>query len=409
MKIWRMDPEVDPGRVGVDGAKLDQLAQRFEQAVEAGELFSGACVAVYRDGKRVLDIGGGLARTRTGVAVAPDTLFVMFSSTKGLAALAMLMLYERGRFHYDEPVCKYWPSFARVVPEKRCITIRHIMGHRAGFPTEPEWLSARHWGDREALRRAMEEIPLAWTPGERNAYHATNFGHMLNELIERIDGRDCGRFLADEVFAPLGLRDIYVGLPDDAKLEERVAWCYNELGDLSAARAIGALNEDTPDLPGRRSEPGPGELERYAQTPELAHPFNRPRIHRAVLPASGGISTARDLAHVYAVLALGGELDDLKLVRRDSLAHATTPTNRHDEIDGTVGFPLRWGTGWNMGHYGRGSTLRTFGHGGAGGQVAFADPDRRLAFAFLTNGELKPEFILWRIKLQSLAFEACRD
>jgi CubicO group peptidase (beta-lactamase class C family) len=410
MGIWRLDPEVDPGTVGVDLRKLDKLCGRFEEAVDAGELFHGACVALYRDGKRVLDIGGGTARVRTGLPVAHDTMFVIFSATKGLAALAMLMLYERGKFHYDEPVTKYWPSFASAVPEKRSVTIRHIMGHRAGFPIGPDWLTARYWGDREAIRRAMEEIPLSWTPGEKNAYHPMNFGHMLNELMLRIDGRDCGRFLADEVFSPLGLTDIYLGLPDDEKLEARVAWCYNELRDLRAGRVTGVVSGEAPaEAPAFTFELSQAADDRRGEVRERAHPFNRPETHRAVLPASGGISTARDLARVYAALALGGELDGVKLVRKESLDHATTPTNRPDEIDGTVQFRVRWGTGWHMGLYGRGSTLRTFGHAGAGGQVAFADPDTGIAFAFLTNGELKPEFILWRMKLQSLAFEACHD
>ena len=408
MEIWRQQPEVDPGTLGVDAGILDEIAEKFGEAVEAGELFHGASLAVYRGGKQLLDIGGGMGRVRTAEPVNPDTLFVMFSATKGLAALAMLMLYERGQFHYDEPVIKYWPSFADVIPEKRSITIRHVMSHRAGFPTGPAWLKPRHWADRDALRRAMEEVPLVSTPGEKNAYHPNNFGHVVNELMLRIDGRDCGRFLSEEVFSPLGLGDIYVGLPEDEKLEARIAWCYNEIGDASAARVMGVRSDVDAAAPEELSS-GPRDVaaERYADTPEHDHPFNRPEVHRAVLPASGGISTARDLAKVYAALALGGELDGVRLLRKESLDHATTPTNRRDEVDATVGFPLRWGTGWHMGLHGRGSTLRTFGHAGAGGQVGFADPERGLAFAFLTNGELKSEFILWRMKLQSLVFRAC--
>ena len=110
------------------------------KTLEKGELFHGAQLAVYRRGVRVLEAGGGLARVRTRVPVTPETLFVMFSATKGLAGLAMLMLYERGAFHYDEPVVKYWPEFASVVPEKRQVTIRHVMSHRAGFPLGPRWL-----------------------------------------------------------------------------------------------------------------------------------------------------------------------------------------------------------------------------------------------------------------------------
>lgn len=125
-----------------------------------GELFSGAQMAVYRHGRLVLDVGGGLARRRTGEPVTPDTLFVIFSATKGLAALAMWLLHERGAFDFDDPVVTHWPSFNAQVPAKDQVTIRHVMGHRGGFPTGPNWLTARWWGDRDALIRAMEEVPL---------------------------------------------------------------------------------------------------------------------------------------------------------------------------------------------------------------------------------------------------------
>lgn len=408
MANWRLDPECDPADVAMDAGPLDEAASRLFAALDEGELIHGAQMAVHRHGKRVLDIGGGLARVRTDVPVTPDTLFVIFSSTKGLAALAMLMLYERGKFHYDEPVVKYWPSFDSQVPHKRMVSIRHIMGHRGGFPLGPRWLTARYWPDREAIRRAMEEIPLRWTPGEKNGYHAMNFGHMVNELIERIDGRDCGRFLAEEVLALLGLRDCYVGLPDGDALEARVAWCYNRGSDL--AQATGVVSPEVLSQVEPPPTPAPEELpEEHRETPELTNPFNRPAVHQAVLPAAGGISTARDLARVYAALALGGELDGVKLVKQESLAHATTPTNRAEDVDAVIRFPIRWGTGWHMGLYGHGSTLRTFGHGGAGGQVGFADPDKGLALGFVCNGGLKPEFLRWRYELQSLVYAACRD
>lgn len=413
MAVWRLDPEVEPGSVGVDAGTLDKMAATFAEATDAGELYRGAQLAVFRGGRKVLDTGGGIARERTGAPVRPDTLFVIFSSTKGVAALAMLMLYERRAFHYDEPVVKYWPEFDRAVPEKRSVSIRHVMSHRAGFPLGPGWLTARHWGDRAAIRRAMEEIPLRFTPGERNAYHAMNFGHMVNELIERIDGRDCGRFARDEITEPLGLRDFYIGLDEDPGLEDRVAWCYNAVaGAPDPAAATGVTAGDAPAAPAAAAETPAGRPrvpERYRDTPELAHPWNRPEIHRAVLPAGGGIATARDLAAVYAPLALGGSLDGVTLCRRESLDHAATPTNRREDVDGTIQLPVRWGTGWHLGGFGRGSSLRTFGHGGAGGQVGFADPDTGLAFAFVTNGQRKPEYQVWRQELQSLAFAACRD
>lgn len=410
--MWRRDPEVDPVEVGMDPDLIERMIEEFAATCDTGERFHGAQMALYRDGRCVLDVGGGLARIRTDHQVREDTLFVMFSCTKALASLAMLMLYERGKFHYDEQVVRYWPEFSRVMPEKSAITIRHVLSHRAGFPGGPDWLTARHWGDRAAIRKAMEEVELSFPAGEKNAYHAINFGHMVNELIERIDGRDCGAFLREEVFDPLGLKDIYVGLPDDQDLEARVAWCYNEM-NLGVARSTGVV------APGHESSGGEhvgavaaavsSESEPSYETPELAHPFNRPETHRAVLPAAGGIATARALTAVLSVLALGGTRGDVELVSREGLAAATAPTNRASDLDGTVGWPLRWSTGFSLGFHGDGSTLRTFGHGGAGGQETFADPDRRIAWTFLTNGEISDDFIDWRYRLQSLAFAACRE
>ncbi len=397
----------------MDRDAVNRIAEEFESTCETGERFHGAQMALYRDGRRVLDVGGGQARLRTNEPVVEDTLFVMFSCTKALASLAMLMLYERGKFHYDEHVAAYWPEFAQRMPEKAGITIRHVMSHRAGFPGGPEWLTARHWGDRAAIRKAMEEVELSFPAGQKNAYHAINFGHMVNELVERIDGRDCGVFLREEVFEPLGLHDIHVGLPEDRRLEARVAWCYNEM-NLSAARATGVVapghessgGEDAGSLAGAAAR----DLSRSeSETPEFAHPFNRPATHRAVLPAAGGIATARDLTEVLAVLALGGRRGDVELVSREGLAAVTAPTNRASDLDGTVGWPLRWSTGFSLGFHGDGSTLRTFGHGGAGGQETFADPDRRLAWTFLTNGEISKDFIDWRYGLQSMAFAACKE
>jgi CubicO group peptidase (beta-lactamase class C family) len=399
MQAWRVQPEVEPADVGVDSALLERMCAEREAA--AGKLFRGAQLAVYRRGRRVLDAGVGIARERTGVAVSPDTLFVMFSATKGLTALALLQLHERGALHWDEPVVKYWPEFAQLVPQKASVTIRQVLSHRGGFPLGPAWLTTRFFGDRAALRRAMQEVPLRFVPGERSAYHALNFGHVLGELVLRITGRDCGRLLREEVFEPLGLRDLYLGLPADPALESRMAWCYNDLGAMPTGAEPPAPQSADPAVREARLR------ERFGDTPERAHGFNRPETWRAVLPAAGAIGCARDLARVYSVLALGGAHGGVELASREGLAAATTPVARPGEVDATLGLVMRWGTGFHMGMYGRGSTLRTFGHAGMGGQIAFADPERELAFAFLTNGELSDDFLLWRYRLQSLAFRAC--
>jgi CubicO group peptidase (beta-lactamase class C family) len=294
---------------------------------------------------------------------------------------------------------KYWPEFARRVPAKASVTIRHVLSHRGGFPTGPGWLTTRFFPDRAALRRAMEEVPLRFGPGERAAYHPLNFGHVLGELVERASGRDCGQLLRDEVFAPLGLRDLFLGLPADPSLEARVAWCYNDLDALPTGTDA-SMDRGDPEARAAKL------ARRFGDQPELAHGFNRPETWRSVLPAAGAIGSARDLARVYAVLAQGGSADGVELCTGEGLGAATSPVSRRGELDATLGFAVRWGTGFHMGMYGRGSTLRTFGHAGMGGQIAFADPDRELAFAFLCNGELADDFLLWRYRLQSLAFGA---
>lgn len=411
MAVWRQSPEVEPASVGMDSAVLDQMADRFAEAAEQGNLFSGAQMAVYRNGRLVLDVGGGVARGRINAPVQPDTMFVIFSSTKGMAALAMWMLHERGAFDFDDPVVKYWPSFNSQVPEKDQITIRHVMSHRGGFPLGPDWFTARWWGDREALIRAMEEVPLAWHPGEYNGYHALNFGWVLNELCMRTDaqGRDIGQFLRDEAFAPLGIADAYVGLPDDAALEERVAWVEEPEQPLTVGQATGVASGGAAagrDMTFR----SPTMDDRHRETPELSIPWNRPSVHRAVVPAGGGISTARALAKLYAALALGGELDGVRIVKQESLEQAIIPTNAPGDIDRIIGMPMRWGTGWHIGSAAEGATMRTFGHGGRGGQMGLADLDRGLAFGFTTTGQLKAEeYQTWLLGLQSLAFRAAKD
>ncbi len=428
MAGWREDPECEPAAAGMKPEVLDALAGRFSEAVDEAALFNGAQMAVYRNGRLVLSVGGGVARARTATPVSADTMFVIFSSTKGLAALAMWMLHERGAFDFDEPVVKYWPTFASQVAEKSKVTIRHVMGHRGGFPTGPDWFTARWWGDREALVRAMEEAPLAWAPGEANGYHPLNFGWVLDQLCVLTDaqGRDMGRFLTDEVFVPLQITGAFVGLPDDPALEARVAWTEDPQEPVEGELPAPGASPQTPAIGGDLAFRSPIQHDRHRETPELSIPWNRPAVHRAVVPGAGGIATARDLAKVYAVLALGGELDGVRLISTESLEQAIVPTNAEGDVDRTLGTPMRWGTGWHIGTAAEQlraalgpaaddpaaehSAMRFFGHGGRGGQMGWASLDHALSFAFTTTGQLRvAEYQAWMLEMQRLVFEACID
>jgi CubicO group peptidase (beta-lactamase class C family) len=408
MAFYQQEPEVTARDVNMNADTLKKLTDLFQSEVESGRLFWGAQLAVYRRGKRVLDIGGGLARASDQLPVKPNTMFVLYSSTKGLAALATHMLHDRGTFDYDDPICRYWPEFAQHGKEKA--TIAHALAHRVGITVGPDWLTSQLWGDRAACARAMAELTPRWVPGEANGYHPLNYGFMLNELMWRVDGRDCGKFLRDEVCGPLGLASLFVGLPESE--ESRVACVYEAPADRESIRQMAALMQFTPDeeyFAFQRSinfeEPGdPKDL----PFPEYANIFNRPATHRLVLPAGGGIASARDMAKVYAMLALGGTWEGKRFIQPATLERAITPTNKVGDIDQSLRIPIVYGLGWMLGHLARGATLRTFGHPGKGGQICLADLDRELSIAFLNTGQKNyVGFFTFANELVSLALEAC--
>jgi CubicO group peptidase (beta-lactamase class C family) len=388
---------------------LQQLAALFRSEVEAERLFWGAQLAVYRHGKRVLDIGGGLARASDRKPVTPETMFVLYSSTKGLAALAMHMLHERGAFDYDDPICRYWPEFARNGKEQ--VTIKQLLSHRMGIPLGPDWLTHPHWGDRNACAQAMEELIPCWAPGEANGYHALNYGFVINELMIRLDGRDCGQFLHEEVFGSLRLASLFVGLPETE--ERRVACVYESPSSREALTAMAELLGFTADeeyLAFQWSINFDEEMDvSELACPEEANVFNRRNTHRLVIPAGGGIAAARDMAKVYAMLAVGGTWEGKRYLHPATLEQAITPTNTVGDIDRILRIPVVYGLGFMLGHLARGATLRTFGHPGKGGQVCIADPDRELSFALLNTGQKDyAGYGQFSIELLSLALEACR-
>jgi CubicO group peptidase (beta-lactamase class C family) len=365
--------------VAIGTKTLEDVERLFFQQI-TDNVHPGAQLAVYRQGRLVLDLWGGLADTQQCRKVERDTLFVLFSSTKPLASMSLHLLIERGQAQLDAPVATYWPEFA--ANGKAGVTIRHVLTHKGGFPETPPDLPWSAWGDWDAVVRAMENLTPRWTPGEVSAYHPINHGWVCGELVRRIDGRPFPQFLRQEITGPLGMQDTYVGLP--VALEERVARLH-ALADVD--------------------DSGMG----FVRT------FNRPQVHQAVLPAACGIATARDMARFYAMLAAGGSLDGVRLFAPETVARATAVAidGEHDHsLDQTV----RRGLGFNLGgmpvfsdRMGRTSTVRAFGHGGAGTSICWADPDLELACVFIPNGYRGRESLTERCQVLSDAVrQACR-
>jgi CubicO group peptidase (beta-lactamase class C family) len=378
-----MTTEAKAGAMDSEG--LRAVEALFRQQIDEG-LHPGASLAVYRHGRLVLELFGGLARLpahrtgspagqASGQPVTPETLFVLFSSTKPLSAVCLHILLERGRLGLDDPVARHWPEFARN--GKAAVTIRHVLTHSGGFPQNPPQLVPRKWGDWNAIVQAMEEIELIWEPGQDTGYHPLNFGWVVGELVRRIDGRPISRFLLEEVTGPLGMGDTYLGLPPE--LEGRVARLY-------------AMDNEV--------------------DPQAVAAFNRPDVHQAVVPAGGGISTARDLARFYAMLAAGGTLDGVRILSPESVERAIA-VQVEVRRDRSLGIPMRWALGFHLGGnrvdlFGYDTSPRAFGHGGHGSSVGWADPDLGLAVAIITNGLRSPAGHALRVAALSAAIrKAC--
>jgi CubicO group peptidase (beta-lactamase class C family) len=333
-----------------DPAGLDAVVELFAGLIDGGT-HPGAQLTVRRGGRILLQAAGGTARPgEPGPAVTQRTLFLIFSATKPLTALAVHVLAERGALDLDAPVARYWPSFAQAGKER--VTVAHVLSHRAGIPIGPKWLTWDRWRDLDSVARAMEERPARWAPGEDVGYHPLNFGWVLGELVRRVSGRSLGAFVADEITGPLGLRDTFIGLPTerDAEVAHHV--------DLS------------------------GEYEFVAD-------FNRPEVHAVQCGAATGISTTDDLSRFYTMLLRGGELDGVRIVRPETVARATGVVVDMQR-DRTLQVPVRWALGFHLGGpasaFGRRSSKRTFGHSGHGSTIGWADPELDLAVAFFTNG-----------------------
>ena len=359
--------EVAPGFEAVATAFMDNFSTR-------GEL--GAAFAVWRGDELLVDLWGGVRDPRTGAPWERDTLQLVYSGTKGLTSVCLLLLIDRGLLDLDAPVARYWPEFAAA--GKGDILVRHAVTHQAGLPGLREPLVGDDLlDDRAMAARIAAETPF-WPVGEQVCYHPMTWGWICGELIRRIDGRSAGRFFADEIAAPLGL-DAWIGLPPE--LEERVSVIRPGPGwgvapELSEERATAdpVIRAVWHNPPGRHREP-------------LAQ--NTAAYHQAEIPAANAIVSARSMARLYGLLATGG--GGLLSPETLALGHRCLVTGR----DPLIERPWAYGVGFQLQTelMVLGPPGTAFGHAGVGGSVHGAWPDQGLGFSYAMN-ELRsaPDF-----------------
>jgi CubicO group peptidase (beta-lactamase class C family) len=336
---------------------------------------SGAAVSAWVAGRQVVDLWGGFANRKRTRPWERDTLVNVYSTTKGMTALCAHRLADRGELDLDAPVARYWPEFAAA--NKESIPVRFLLNHRAGLaavrsPLPPEALY--DWG---AMTRALEAEAPWWPPGEGHGYHALTFGWLVGEVVRRISGKSLGTFFRDEIATPLDL-DFHIGLA--AENDARCA-SFSTVDEGDGAESIvAAVMRDPEGLVGRAFTNPPSVVQAGVVTS---------RAWRAAeIPGANGHGTARALARAYGALGNGGSLDGYRLLSRAQIDLCCSPESEGPDL--LLGASTRFGLGFMLSQPeqpdGRiGPNRRAFGHPGAGGSMAFCDPDAGLGFGYFMN------------------------
>ncbi|MEE1755859.1 serine hydrolase domain-containing protein [Streptomyces sp. SP18CS02] len=352
----------------------DAFVRNFEQRGERG-----AAVAVYRDGRKVVDLWAGTRDVDGTAPWAVDTAQIVRSATKGVAAAVPLLLHQRGQLDLDAPVGTYWPEFKAAGKERTLV--RHLLSHSAGVPVLDRPLTLAEAVDQETATRAVAAQAPAWEPGTDHGYHAQTYSWLLSGLVQRVTGRTIGRWVAEEIARPLGL-DLWLGLPDEE------AHRVGRIGPVEEpATAAGGGLRLRPKRSVADAYRDPSSLTRRAFGAIDPMPDENDPLYRAAeLPASAGISTARALARFYA--ATLGPVDGHRLFAPATLAMARTEESVG--LDRVLVVSTRFGLGFML--HGPASPLLapgSFGHPGRGGSLGFADPASGIALGYVTNGMRK--------------------
>lgn len=369
---------------GTVEAGYEPVREAFERNfVENGDIGAGFCL--YVDGAKVVDLTGGV-RDTDGTAYDDTTLQLVFSSTKGVTATCAHLLAQRGELDLDAPVADYWPEFSTA--GKADIPVRWLLSHQAGLVDVDRAMTVEEALDWTTICDALADSPPLWEPGTGYGYHAVTYGWLVGEVVRRVAGVDFGEFVRREISEPLGL-DLWVGLPDDE--QHRVSPLINSgMPGLPTPEPAGDADSrtDAPSLVGMLDMLlGEGNLLGRALTaPGGAFTddqvWNEARVRSAQVPAANGVTNAASLARMYA--ALVSEVDGVRLLDADTLERAITPQVSGPSTVPLLDIPFALGF---MTHSPLSPLLngRSFGHYGAGGSLGFADPDRRVAGAYVMN------------------------
>jgi len=369
-------PDVDVH--GRCDARFARVREAFEENFRARNEV-GAAVALAIEGELAVDLWAGHRDPGRTQPWQRDTLVNVYSTTKGVTALAAHRLVDEGRLDLEAKVARYWPEFAQA--GKGAIPVRWLLSHRAGLPAVRKLLPGEALYDWDAMTSALAAETPWWEPGRAHGYHAVTFGWLVGEVVRRIAGKSLGAYVRDTFCAPLGL-DFHIGLPEPE--HARVADILPQLPpdpDGEAAQLFARSLAESEGVTARA----------FGNPPSMLAGPNVPAWRSAEIPGGNGHGTARALATLYGRAALG----DGSVIGKDAIARCRDEQSHGPDL--VLGVTTRFGLGFMLRQEshagGRCLGAGAFGHPGAGGSLAFADPERGLGFGYVMN-RMGPRILL---------------
>ncbi len=350
----------------------NRLSPLFDENFERlGEL--GAAISVWQNGKPLVDLYGGYRDARREQPWTTDTLVLIWSATKGLGSACVLHVLQENKIEIDRRVAEFWPEFAQS--GKESVTIAQLLSHQAGLAALDRPVDVL---DYASVIQALEEQAPLWPPGTAHGYHARTFGFLLDEIVRHIAGKTLSEYWRETFADPLKL-DLWIGLPESENF--RVATMFAAKAGKPAEPKQFYADLATPGTLARKTFTSPRGLHAVSEMNDLS-------IRAQPIVSFGGIGSANSLAKFYAMLANGGELEGQRFFSEKTLGWMTTALT--DGIDRVFQIPTAFSAGLMKDTKDAerrifGKSIPSFGHPGAGGSHAFADPENNISFAYVMN------------------------
>lgn len=344
----------------------DAFAANFAQHGDVG-----ASVAVVRHGELIVDLWGGTLDEAGTTPWERDTIINVWSTTKTMSCLALLVLCSRGLVDVDAPVERYWPEFGAA--GKGNVLVRHLLSHTAGVPAWEAPFDAATLYDWDAACSALATQPTWWEPGTRSGYHALTQGYLVGEVVRRVDGRSVGRFFADEIAGPFGA-DFHIGTPAD---------CDARVAPVIPAPAPATTNADERD---RSTATDNQSLARRAANPPLrAEQSWDVAWRRAEIPAAGGHGNARSVALAQCAVSAGGTARGVELLTPAVVERIFDVQAAGRDLVLGIGVTFGVGYGLNSPRNPISPNRRVCYWGGWGGSLVVNDVDAGFTMAYVMN------------------------